>query len=225
MPRSDSRQRILDAAERLFAQKGMQATSLRDIGAAARANTGSIYFHFRTKTDLVREVFARRMAPLDAERFARLARCEAEAAPGVPSLEAVLDALIAPMLGLSRGASRGGGDFLKVLVRIYAEPDPEVVRQLEVDHGATLDRFRRALARALPELPEEQVLLRLHFALGSVTYTMGSDLTWQLLSGRRPRARSPEKVMSELMPFLVAGFRAPGADDPGGAWSWSRGAA
>jgi len=206
--RTDSRERILDAAERLFAEKGLQASSLRDIGAAARANTGSIYFHFKTKAELVREVFGRRLGPLDTERLAELDACEAAAAPDPPSLEAILHALVAPLLRLSRGPA---AHFVRVLGRTYSEPDPETFRVLYLDHGHTLDRFRAALGRALPDVPEDQLALRFHFALGALSYTMASDAVARVLPGRRRRGEGWEQVMAELMPFLVGGFEAPGA--------------
>ena len=208
MARTDSRERILDAAERLFSERGLSATSLREIAAAARANTGSIYFHFRTKAELTRQVFRRRLEPLDAERLAQLEACERASAPDAPALRDILEALIAPLARLTRGGG-GGLHFLGVLGRIYNEPDPEILRMLERDHGATLERFREALSRSLPGLPRGQLDLRFHFALGSVAHTLGSDVTWRMLSGRRPNAGAWQRVLGELLPFLVAGFEAP----------------
>lgn len=209
MARSDSRERILDAAERLYAERGLRATSLREIAAAARANTGSIYFHFKTKAELTRQVFGRRLGPLDAERLERLAACERDAAPDPPSVRDILEALVEPLARLTRGGG-GGLHFLGVLGRTYSEPDPEIIRMLEQDHNHTLVRFRDALARALPDLPREQLALRFHFALGSVAHTLGSDVTWRMLSGgKRPAAGSWQRVLDELLPFLVAGFEAP----------------
>jgi AcrR family transcriptional regulator len=209
LARTDSRDRILDAAERLFASRGIRGTTLREIAAAARANTGSIYFHFKTKGELTREVFRRRLGPLDAERLARLDACEREAAPDPPALTEILEALIAPLARLTRGGDGGGLHFLGVLGRTYSEPDPEVIRMLQRDHGHTLERFRASLARALPQLPAEALRLRFHFALGSVAHTLGSDVTWRMLSGRRPAASAWQRVLDELLPFLVAGFQAP----------------
>lgn len=208
MARSDSRTRILDAAERLFGEKGMRATTLREIGAAAKANTGSIYFHFKTKGELTREVFRRRLEPLDAERLARLEAHED------PSLRDILECWVEPLLGLTRSGN-GGIHFLGVLGRTYSELDPEIVRMLSRDHGATHERFIEALAQALPKLPEEQRRLRFHFALGSIAHTLGSDVTWRIVLGRRPAAGAWERVLGELMPFLVAGFEAPLPEDPG----------
>jgi AcrR family transcriptional regulator len=209
LARTDSRDRILDAAERLFARKGIRATTLREIAAAAEANTGSIYFHFKTKGELTREVFRRRLGPLDAERLAALEACESASAPDPPAPRAILEALIAPLARLTRGGDGGGLHFLGVLGRTYSEPDPEIIRMLERDHNGTLERFRAALARALPELPQEPLRLRFHFALGSVAHTLGSDVTWRMLSGRRPAAGAWQRVLDELLPFLVAGFEAP----------------
>ena len=212
MARSDSRERILDAAERLFAEKGVGAASLREIGAQAQANPGSLYFHWKTKAELVREVFRRRLEPLDAERVRRLDAAVRAHAPEPVPLDAVLEALVGPMLGLVDGAERGGPAFLRLLGRTYNEPDRELVRMLRRDHGATLERFRDALARALPALPEEQLFVRFHFALGALAHTLGSDASWQLVVGARRRSASWEEVLGELMPFLVAGFGAPSAE-------------
>ena len=84
------------------------------------------------------------------------------------------------MLWIASGADRGGPGFLRLLGRTYNEPDRDLVRMLRRDHGATLERFRAALARALPDLPEEQLFARFHFALGAIAYTLGSDASWQL---------------------------------------------
>ena len=210
MARSDSRERILNAAEALFAEKGVRGASLREIGGRAQANPGSIYFHWKTKAELVREVFARRLGPLDEERIRRLDHAEQDHAPDPVPLEAVLEALVAPMLELLN-RQRGGTGFLRLLGRTYNEPDRELVRMLRQDHGATLERFRDALARALPTLPEEQLFVRFHFALGALAYTLGSDASWQLVVGARKRPASWEQVLRELMPFLVSGFGAPSA--------------
>jgi AcrR family transcriptional regulator len=207
--RSDSRERILDAAERLFAEKGVAGASLREIGARAEANPGSIYFHWKTKAELVREVFQRRLAPLDAERLRLLDAAERAHAPDAVPLEDVLAALVVPMLRIANDAD--GVGFLRLLGRTYNEPDRELVRMLRRDHGSTLERFRAALARALPELPEQQLFVRFHFALGALAYTLGSDASWQLVVGRRRRSASWEDVLGDLMPFLVAGFAAPRA--------------
>jgi AcrR family transcriptional regulator len=89
----DTRERILDAAEREFAENGLQATSLRTITAAAEANLASVNYHFGSKDGLVKAVFARRLEPLNEARLALLADCESSAGGEPPRLERVVEAL------------------------------------------------------------------------------------------------------------------------------------
>jgi AcrR family transcriptional regulator len=69
----DTRERILDTAERLFAEHGFAGTSVREITDAAAANLGAVNYHFQSKENLYAEVFARRVALL-REPIAAVAR-------------------------------------------------------------------------------------------------------------------------------------------------------
>src|SRR5207247_5993504 len=70
--RPETRERVLDAAERLFAERGFRATSIRDITAAARCNVAAVNYHFGGKVGLYREMFRRRLAALRERRVAGL---------------------------------------------------------------------------------------------------------------------------------------------------------
>ena len=62
---TDTRERLLDAAKYLFAQRGVDATSLRHITAEAAANLASVNYHFGSKEALFRAVFVRRIGPVN----------------------------------------------------------------------------------------------------------------------------------------------------------------
>ena len=64
-----TRDRLLDSAERLFAENGVDATSLRHITNDAEANLASVNYHFGSKEELFRQVFARRIGPINQERL------------------------------------------------------------------------------------------------------------------------------------------------------------
>src|SRR6185295_619338 len=100
---TDTREALLDAAEGLFAEHGIQASSLRAITQRAGANLAAVHYHFGSKEGLVRAVFSRRLKPLNEERLRRLEACDLEAADAV---EQVLDAFLAPLLRLSRERTR-----------------------------------------------------------------------------------------------------------------------
>src|SRR2546428_8870540 len=104
--RTDTKQRILDTAERLFSQNGVATTSLRQIIAEADVNLAAIHYHFRSKDALLDAVLVRRLEPVNRERLSRLNTCEQ--APGPPGLECVLRAFIAPAVHGGADPSRRG---------------------------------------------------------------------------------------------------------------------
>src|SRR5437868_14601767 len=95
-PKVDTKQRILDSAERLFAAHGFEATSLRNIIADAKVNLAAIHYHYHSKEALLAAVIHRRLDPINRERLKLLDDCERDAHDGKPSLEAVLNAFFAP---------------------------------------------------------------------------------------------------------------------------------
>jgi len=93
---AETKERILDAAERLFADRGFEATSIRDITGAADVNLASINYHFRTKRELIAAVFIRRVGPINQRRLTLLDEIEQKAGPKPPTVEALIEAMIRP---------------------------------------------------------------------------------------------------------------------------------
>src|ERR1700679_3759938 len=91
----DTRQKLLDTAERMFAEQGYGAVSLRQIIADAEVNLAAIHYHFGSKQELLDEVIMRRAGPVNRERLARLERLEAK--PAARAVEQVLEAFLMPM--------------------------------------------------------------------------------------------------------------------------------
>src|SRR5579864_3993381 len=89
----DTKTRILDAAEKLFADKGFEATSLRDITAEADVNLAAVNYHFQTKDSLIDAVIARRIEPVNKKRVELL-----DSAGSNPNIEQILIAFLAPVL-------------------------------------------------------------------------------------------------------------------------------
>src|ERR1700744_1904733 len=90
--------RILDAAERLFARDGFEATSLRAITTEAQVNLAAVNYHFQSKEALVQAVIGRRMGPVNARRLALLDACELQAAGAPLPLEQTIDAFLRPVV-------------------------------------------------------------------------------------------------------------------------------
>ena len=200
----DTRERLLDTAERLFAEQGIDATSLRHITAEAHANLASVNYHFGTKEELVRELFARRIGPINHERLDQLDACKAR---GDTSLECVLRAFLGPALRLRLDANHGGEHFTCLLGRLYSEPTE--LKMVVIDEfKVVLARFNAALQRALPDLAHEELTWRFFFTIGSMAHLMSAGDLLNTLTQGRCDPSDVEGTLQRVIDFSAAGFRA-----------------
>lgn len=202
-----TRERILDAAERLFAQHGFTGTSLRRIVSEAEVNLAAVNYHFGSKEALLRAVVARLVEPTNAARLARLDAVEA-AAGVAPALEAVLDAFIAPVVRRAHELGPRAG-ILGILFGRSGHDSPGVVRGiLREQFQVVRDRFLDALERALPGEPREHLAWKLHATIGAMSFCATNPGTNALL----PPLFDPDdhdRSIERLVSFAVSGFRAP----------------
>src|ERR1039458_552292 len=168
---TDTKDKILNAAERLIGEQGYAATSLRQIIAEAGVNLAAVHYHFGSKEDLLDAVVARKVTPVNEARIARLERVEAEVGNGPPAV-------------LTEGM---------------------MPRLVEKHFHATGLRFVAALRRAIPELPQEELIWRVHFMVGAMAHTMCSAPRFLRMPGDMADF---EPRMKRLVTFLSAGFRA-----------------
>jgi len=203
-----TKEKILDAAERLFAENGYQGTSLRMITAAAGVNLAAVNYHFHSKEALIKAVYARRIGPVNEKRVRELADAEAAAGSASPSLEDILRAFVAPILELPPDAAPGV-DFRRLMGRMYVEPGEKVqefLRELMQEVG---QRFIAAFHRALPDLPRVELLWRLHFSIGVIAHNLAGRYHLRMLSGGLCDPTDVKANIERVVAFLAAGLRAP----------------
>jgi AcrR family transcriptional regulator len=201
-----TRESLLDAAEELFAERGIPAASLRAITERATANLAAVHYHFGSKQGLVRAVFDRRLAPLNRERLALLERCEAEGG----GVDGVVRAFVAPIFLMAKESHESA--FAQMMARAYSEPSEEVREIVASQFSELVDRFVQALARRLPELPEAEVYWRLLFVAGAMAHTVSCGHLLAAYSRGRCAITRPEEAIDHLVSFLAAGFRAAAPD-------------
>ncbi|HVS00314.1 MAG TPA: TetR family transcriptional regulator [Thermoanaerobaculia bacterium] len=199
-----TRESLLDAAEALFAEHGIQAASLRAITQKAGANLAAVHYHCGSKEGLVKAVFSRRLKPLNQERLRLLEACDLAAADGV---EQVLRAFLAPVLRMSRETPGGAKDFAQLMGRAFTEPGEEVKQVLMEELGEMVDRFLAAFGGLLPHLPETERIWRFHFVAGAMGHVIGCGQLLQRYSGID--CSNPDEALRILVSFLAAGLRAP----------------
>lgn len=201
--------RILDAAERLFADKGFDATSLRMITAEAAVNLAAVNYHFGSKAGLLEAVFRRRVEPLNLERLRLLTELRLRHGEGACPVDAILRTFIGPALRVSQDPGKGGAVFTRLLGRSYAEPNeqirsfmPELYQDVKLHYG-------EALGEALPQLEAADLYWRMHFVLGTIAYTMAGTDTLHLLAACPYCDPDDVSGMTErLIEFLSAGMKA-----------------
>lgn len=208
----DTRERILDAAERLFMESGYEGTSMRLITGAAGVNLAAVNYHFGSKEALLREVFRRRLAWLNRERLRLLDEMEAGAEPPKPS--AILEAFFGTLMRMGTDESLGGMTFLRLLGRTLTEPADFIRAFFAGEYAEVVDRYKRALFRALPDVPHEEIIWRFHLMLGAMSYAIAGTDALQAATGceLRTSADDPhaaEHLAARVMPFLLGGLRAP----------------
>ncbi len=151
---ADTRERLIAAAEELFATNGIQSVSLREIVRASGArNTGALQYHFGDREGLVRAVLEKHHLDVDLRRHALL---DAYESGGANDLHALAVALVQP-LAAKLADPDGGGAYLQILAELMNRPQPALDPAVFDDPGDSMFRWRAVVA---PLLSEEA--LRLH---------------------------------------------------------------
>ena len=142
-------ERLLDAAERLFAERGVDAVSVRAVNAAAGANVAAVHYHFGSKEALVEAVLRRRMDALGERRRGMLAALSTDP---TPPPRAVLEVLVRPLAELSADPRSPGRAYVRFLATL-AGGGPETRALLGAAFAPQFGPLDAALARALPDVP------------------------------------------------------------------------
>ena len=198
-----TKERILDAAETLFAQYGFGGTSLRQVTSQADVNIAAVNYHFGSKENLVNEVFRRRMDEMSAQRLARL---ETAVAADRTDLEGILAAFVEPPLAMAQDR-HGGGAFIRVIARAYAEKNDSLRRFLSEQYGHVLREFAKAVAACVTGLSKEELYWRLDFLAGALTYAM-ADFGMIKRPVGVSETEHRQRAAQELIRFAAAGFKA-----------------
>lgn len=206
---SETRERILDAAERLFAESGYSNVSTRQIADEARSNIAAAHYHFGSKEGLLQAVLERRLDGINAEREQLLTQCVRDAG-GRPAIEDVLEAFIGPTLRLSK--TEEGRRFNLLAGRASTDPNPEVKRILFQVYDSVGRCFVEAAAAACPDLPKEELFWRLTCVYGVMMYIRADNGRLQHLFGPGFTLSDIDGALKYAMPFLTTGMQAPPCD-------------
>ena len=195
-----TKDRILDAAERLFAEAGYDGVSLRTITREAGVELALANYHFGPKEDLFLAVVQRRAAELNAERMKLLA-----ALPEPPTLEGLIDAFARPFMAKSLRGGPGWKSYAQLIAQISTSARwTERVMSAQFDEvaGAFIARVRQLL----PNADVKDLYWGFHFMTGAMVITFAETGRIDLLSKGRCKAARLDHSYARMIPFLAAGF-------------------
>lgn len=207
MSAEETRERILDAAEHMFARRGYHGVSLRAITERAGVPLALVGYHFDSKSGLFEALFERRMVAVNRGRVERLCAILDNAGDGHPPLDDIVDVLIGPMVRNSHDPAQGGIDFARLVNDLLNTADQERVLPLIERYFDDMARpFIAALRRALPDRSEADIQWAYHFASGAMAHSIANVGRLARLSGGVCRANDVEEHLRRLRGYILAGF-------------------
>ena len=205
----DTKDRILDVAERLFAIQGIETTSLRQITNEATVNLAAVNYHFQSKDELVRSVYLRRIRPMNTMRLCLLDALEEAEQNKAKPLDALLEAFFVPVVDMALSLKNEGFTVGQLMGRMYTETHAVLQNLICTEMGEVARRFGTAFGRSLPHLTPVEILWRLHFTIGVLAYTLAAAEKIALLSQNRINPRDKQEVLRQMMTYAKAGLMAP----------------
>ena len=208
-PRKGTRERILNAAEKLFAARGYDGTSTRAIVAASGDTIGSVNYHFGSKEKLLHEVVRRRFDLIADARRARYRKAEALAGKDGPTLADVVDAIVTPYVERALCGGKSWASYTHLIGTLLFTPKlyNKVVGRFGED---TTREFMSWLSRAVPQANSHDVAYAYEFMIGCmIEACMESSVDRvAMLTKGRWSGNDFDSVVPRLVAFITAGVAA-----------------
>ncbi len=201
------RERILAVAQDLFAELGYAGAGTRAIAQAAGVNLALIHYHFGAKRDLFKAAYLRGAEKVTEARTRALAVARAQWPQGDIPLDVLVHAFVAPFM--LNGQTDEGRATMRMHARLHTEPEKLGEEVLSTVYDETTLAYVEAFQRALPGLSRETLCWRLYFMMGAYRYTLLRTGRLEAMSSGACDSGDFERAVAEIVPFLVAGLRAP----------------
>jgi AcrR family transcriptional regulator len=193
--------RLLDAAERLVGERGVDGVSLRAINAEAGSNVAAAHYHFGSKEALVRAALERRMTVLGEQRYAQLAPLESDPAPSARAVAAVF---VGPLFTFSRDDE--GAPYVRFLAALY-RAGGEWFDVLDEAFAPQRERIGPVFARATPDLDDDRRARRLSLASETMLRMLAD-------ADRYAGTLDPDGYLAEVTDVFTAILTAPVQEAP-----------
>lgn len=207
VPKDGPKLRLVEAAEKLFAENGFDVVSVRDITQAAGGNVAAVNYHFGSRDGLVAVVMTRYLTPVNEERLARLEAAELKWSGNAVPLEEVVDAFVRPLITQVEKSELSEQLFYRLVGRIFGSHGDGIPAEIEAQISVLIERFTRALGKVLPAVAEEDLVWRLHFVIGAMIYMLTHGEALRRLAQGAAGKPDMAATLERFQRFAVAGLR------------------
>ncbi len=203
----ETKDRILDAAEALFAKRGFDGVTVRQIMSKAGADVALAYYHFKSKRDLFDAVLLRRAEPMNTIRLAALRQVEERHPDDEPSLEEIIGAFTDPLLDMLADDPDEWRDYMALVAQINNSPEwgGELMTKF---FDPLVRRFIEAIRKAIPDCDDVDMYWSYHFLSGALTLTFAETGRIDNLSDGLCRSSDIAAARARMARFVAGGFRA-----------------
>jgi len=147
-----TRQQLILAAERLFAESGIDGVSLRQINVAAgQKNSSAAHYHFGSKDALILSIYQHRMEHVNERRIATLEQIES--AGNADDVRQLVDAIVHPIVD-EIDADDSGRNYIRFMAQAIGHPQLDLIALWKQEHSGGLARALELLRAALPNVPD-----------------------------------------------------------------------
>lgn len=203
---TEPQEKLLDAAELLFAERGFDSVSLREITSKAGANVAAVNYHFGGKENLINAVMGRHAMPINAERIELLDGLLSRKKK--PTVREVVDAFLRPLMTRILAEKQRQKLFAKFMGRMMGEGASGLPEELLPHFQEMARKVVAAFQAAVPGLSEEQAYFRLKFCFAVMADAMMQDEAFQQISEGRLAAKWQwEHVFEEVLDFCEGGLK------------------
>ena len=200
------RARILDAAERAFADAGYNGASMRDIVREAGVNPATVYYYFGSKRGLMDVVLKRRFGPLRQEHLEALQQFEREARGRPLPVAKILEAMLLPPLRLVAASPAKRLAVTRLLGRIVTEPDAQTQAILRSQRSEARVAFLNALRASLPKASPAELQWRMEFVWGALAFILCNPRAIEVETHGACNPVDASQVLTEMIDFFSVGF-------------------
>ncbi|MCB0317827.1 MAG: TetR family transcriptional regulator [Bdellovibrionales bacterium] len=201
-------ERILNAAEKLFAENGISTVSIRSIVEEAGVNVALVNYHFGSKDELVSAVIKRRLSQINKKRFELLDFFRQKNKDKKIPLKDLLYAFLSPSVELGQDKESGGQHFFRVVARAHAETAPHIQKVMYEELDDVIHIFLTELKKTLPNLKNDEYGIRLAFIVGAMFQAVLLPLKPGFIDRFFKGKYSDKKMLSMLLDFCEGGFNA-----------------